>query len=472
MLTAAYIILLVLILFGLTIFVHELGHYLVARWCGLKVEAFSIGFGPAILQKTVNGIRYKIGLLPFGGYVALPQLDPTLGLQADGEDASQKELPRVSPPRKIAVAIAGVTMNMILAFVLAWVIYLRGMPASPEDFSSVVGYVDPEGMLYAQGMRIGDEILSVDNERVENWKEFMMLTALKDHAQIVVRSPEGDERTIAAESRPSEYGNMRLIEGVSGRDFCKVLYPIPGSSAEAAGVQPDDLIVSLNGIELQSRMHMISLVDAYRDQTVPMEVERKGDLLKLEVTPAFDEESGRALIGIRFNDLYKDRSYLIHPRPWEQVSDHAWMIFRVLKALVTPGEAGNAAGSIGGPLAILYMFWLTIKSDLMTALWLTGLINVNLAILNLLPLPILDGGHIVFALYEWVRKKPFPAKLIYIMSNIFFVLFLGVALLLSYRDVFKFILPTHRLTRDAPPVEESNAAVTNQVDGLDSGELP
>ena len=102
MLTALAVILLVLVLFGLTIFFHELGHYMVARWCGLKIEAFSIGFGPSLLQKTVNGIKYKIGLFPFGGYVALPQLDPTLGAREEQLDEAER-LPSVTPLRKIAV---------------------------------------------------------------------------------------------------------------------------------------------------------------------------------------------------------------------------------------------------------------------------------------------------------------------------------------------------------------------------------
>jgi len=466
MISSLFVILMVLILFGLTIFFHELGHFMVARWCGLKIEAFSIGFGPALLKKTVNGVMYKIGLFPFGGYVALPQLDPTLGAREE-DVAEEDRLPAVTPLRKIAVSVAGVIMNMIFAFFIAWFISVKGMPAAPEDVSAVVGFVDEESSMYKVGMRIGDEIISVDGEPVSNWKEFMMLTALKDDAVVHVQGPDGENKNILVKSESSEMGNFRLVAGLSGRNFCKVLHPIPGSSADRGGVLAGDLIVSLDGITIHSQQHMITLVGDRQGQTIPITVDRDGEQVALEVTPEYDEEADRPLIGIAFNNFYKDSQMKVHPSPVDQISDHAWMIFRVLKAFLTPGEAKNAAGSVGGPLAILYMFWLTIKASMMTALWLTALINVNLAIVNMLPLPILDGGHVCFALYEMIRGKPMPPRVVHALSNVFFILLIAVALTLTYRDFFNFILPVERSSReaaveqmDAPELAPASAAET------------
>ena len=465
MLSDIFTVFFVLILFGLTIFVHEFGHFLVARWCGLKIEVFSIGFGRSIIQKTVNGVVYKIGIFPFGGYVALPQLDPTLGARQEAE-GTEDPLPSVTPLRKIAVSVAGVIMNMILAFIIAWFISVRGMPATPEDVSSEVGYVDKESSLYASGLRVGDKILSVDEEKVENWKEFMFITALKNSAVLSVKSPDGEIKSIPVIPEASEQGNFRLVKGVSGRNFCKVQYPIKGSSADRAGVLSDDLIVALDGHEILSRQHMIALVTERQGQSISMMVERRGDTLELMVTPEFDEESQRPLIGIRFNDLYKDSQFVHHPSTWDQISDHGSMIFRMLKALTTPSEAKNAASGVGGPLAILFMFWLTIKSSVMTALWLTALINVNLAIINMLPLPILDGGHVTFALYEMIRKKPAPPRLVHALSNLFVILLLSVALVLTYRDIFKFIIPVLRSSQQAAIEQVDEPASDSKPSGM------
>lgn len=463
MLETIYIIAMILLLFGLTIFVHELGHFLVARWCGLKIEAFSIGFGPAIVQKTVDGIKYKIGALPFGGYVSLPQLDPTLGVDDKNEDEDEEDkedIPPVTPGRKILVSVAGVIMNMIFAFLIAVAIWIFGMPAAPEDYSNQVGYVDTETTLYEQGLRVGDRIVSVDGEKVGNWKDFMMITALKNDAVITAVSPGGETNRIDVVPESNDQGNMRFVTGVSGRDLAKVLYPVEGSSAEEAGVKAGDLILEFDGEPVMSTLHLIDKVEEARGETVPMVVERDGERVTLDVTPTYDEESERVLIGIRFNTLFKDRTHRIHPGPMEQIKGHAWMIFRVVRALVTPSESGNAARSIGGPFAIFYMFWLYVKTDLMMALWLTALINVNLAIINLLPLPILDGGHIMFSLYEIIMRRPAPPKLVYVLSNIFFVLLVGAMLFLSYRDLFGLILPSQRAMREAPA---SDPPATNIV---------
>ncbi len=466
MLEIILVILGVAILFSLTIFVHELGHFLVARWCGLKIEAFSIGFGPALWKKTVDGIDYKIGALPFGGYVALPQMDPTLGAQ-DKEKADSLE--RVSPGRKILVSLAGVTMNMIFAFLLALLVYWVGMPATPAEISSEVGYVDPDSAAYEAGFRVGDEILSVNDESVEDWQEFMTLASLRTQAVIRVEQRDGAEATRTLPTSEVDVGGLRMVKGLSGRSLCKVLSPVPGSSADEAGLQPGDLLTHWNGERIYSRAHMIALVQDTGSRTSTVTVVRNGDERTRQVKPQYNEEAGRYLIGIQFNTMYRDQGNVIHPGPIEQISNHSSLIFRVLRALVTPSESKQAAGSLGGPVAILFMIFLMLKNSFMVTIWFMGLINVNLAILNLLPIPILDGGHIVFALYEAVFRRPPPPRAVHILSNLFAVLLLGVFLLLTYRDTVRFILPSIIPGGDDAPVEQTNAPPQS---GSPAGEGP
>ncbi|MDZ4198989.1 MAG: site-2 protease family protein, partial [Kiritimatiellia bacterium] len=160
----------IVLLFSLTIFVHELGHFLVARLCGLTVEAFSIGFGPALWQRKRGGTLYKIGALPFGGYVALPQLDPTGGAAAE---PGKPVLPPAPPGRRIAVSAAGAIFNLLFAFLLAWIVFLVGKPSAPHERRCVVGYVEEASEAWETGLRIGDEILRADGKPVSNWQDLL-----------------------------------------------------------------------------------------------------------------------------------------------------------------------------------------------------------------------------------------------------------------------------------------------------------
>ena len=179
---------------------------------------------------------------------------------------------------------------------------------------------------------------------------------------------------------------------------------------------------------------------------------RDGVIHTASVTSTYDAELHRHLIGIQFNTLADlDYTTRVHPTPWAQVRDHAGGIFRCLSALTTPATSGAAAGAVGGPVLILVMLWLMVKSSFSLAIWFTGFLNVNLAIINLLPLPLLDGGHVIFNLWEMATRRPVPAKWIHALTNLFVVLFIGVFLLLVYRDSVRHIIPgLHRWWTDAP----------------------
>lgn len=441
----AYALAVVAVLFGLTIFVHELGHFLAARWCGLVVETFSIGFGPAIWKRRIGDVEYKIGLLPFGGYVALPQMDPTGEQKGARED---RVLPPARPLHKLIVAFAGVVCNMILAIIVAHIVYWGGQSFAPPEGRVILGYVDPQSEAYAAGLRIGDTIEAVNGKPVASWDAFIMDTALAKRPVLRVRHTDGSVREIELERH--EIMGAAYIPGIAPMNYCYVLRARPGSSAEAAGLRNGDRIVSLDGIELYSREHLIELVNERAGRTIPIVIERQGRRIELQVTPAYDPAVGRALIGIEFNTLDVKK-------PWEQIKSHAMLIVRLLKALTTPAEAKAAAGAVGGPVAIVSMFWLYVQSSLIMALWFTCLLNVNLAILNLLPLPVLDGGHIVLALWEAVTRRPVSPRVVGFIWNISAAALIALFALLTWRDIDRFFV---RRPSAKPPAV---APATNDV---------
>ncbi len=439
----AYTLVAVLALFGLTIFIHELGHFLVARWCGLAVDAFSVGFGPAIWKRTVKGVEYKVGILPFGGYVALPQMDPA-GERPDSE-AKKRELPAAAPWKKILVALAGVTGNLILAVLVAHVVYWGGQSFAPPEGRVVLGYVDAASEAHAAGLRIGDEIEAVGAKPVRSWDDFILAVALDDNPVLHVRHAGGEAAALALPRK--EYMGASYIPGLGPLNHCYVLRARPGSSAETAGLRNGDRLLRLDGRELFSREHLMDLVNERAGRAVPLLVERDGKPLELSVTPAYSEELGRALIGIEFNTLDVKK-------PWAQIKAHAMLIVNLLRALTTPREAKAAAGAVGGPVAILTMFWLYVQSSFIMALWFTCLLNVNLAVINLLPIPVLDGGHIMLSLWEAIARRPASARVVGAIWNATAILLISLFALLTWRDVNRFFIK-----RPAPP-----AAGTNAVD--------
>ena len=440
-----YTIVVVLLLFGVTIFVHELGHFLVARWCGLTVEVFSIGFGPALWKRKIKGVEYKIGILPLGGYVALPQMDPAGGDQPETSEGTP--LPCVPPWKKILVSLAGVICNMILAYFIAQVVYMGGKSYAPQEEGAIIGYVDTNSLAYAEGLRIGDRILTVEGQSVSTWDEFVLGSAFYAEVTLDLQTPGDEIRVITMPTR--EIMGARRIEGLAPLNYCYVLTVQPGSSAEEAGLESGDRVLNVNGIKLYSREHMTEVVDEFAGQSVPAEIERDGETLEVQVRPRYNEDVKRALIGISFNTLDIRK-------PMDQIRSHASLIFRFLRALVTPKEAKEAAKGVGGPIAILSIIWISVQTDIILALWFTGLLNVNLAILNLLPIPVLDGGHIVFALLEAIRRKPVSPKFVHVVSNVFAILLIMVFLVLSWRDVSRFSLFGFGSGGDTPA--ETNAA--------------
>jgi len=451
MLTIIYTLAIVILLLGATIFVHELGHYLVARWCGMVVDVFSIGFGHAIWKRKVGDITYKIGWIPFGGYVALPQMDPTHSAAATGEK-EQRQLPPAAPWKRIIVAVAGGTGNILFAILLAWFIYWIGKPAAPYECNCRVGYVETNSAAYAAGLQIGDEILAINAAPVSNWPELIRRCETLQAVRLQVRRPDGSTKELLL---PLEKGDIgyKSIPGIIPQDFCNVGKVERDSRAAAAGIRSGDRIIEFNGVRLMSRLHLSDLVSQRCDQPTALKLARHGQPLDLTVTPQYDRVHQRARIGIAYTDPRFDVDFtqIVRPTPREQLSDHATLIFRVLRALVTPGKAGKMAEQIGGPVEVIRMYWLIVQSSFMMAVWFTCMFNVQLAVINLLPIPILDGGHVLFALWEGLTRRPLHAKVANAVMNLFLALILGVAILLTYRDVMR------NFVERAPAVAMTNA---------------
>lgn len=425
----------VALLFGGTVLIHELGHFLTAKWFGLRIDAFSIGMGPALWQKKVGGVIYKIGLLPIGGYVALPQMDIT-GSAFENEDAKQGRLMEVAPWKRIVIALAGPFMNVVAAFVLAVIVWQVGKPADPGPGPARVGQVEEDSPAYAAGLRAGDLVKQINDDKIHFWADLQIAAMLNETLNMKVVRDDEWVNLYAIPTQVSRYG-FREIAGVAPEEsdllYIGVHQVTKDSPAERAGLRPGDRLISVNGEKVSSGDIFVDAVQNAGGNPLEVVVQSKRDAAPRTVTLAADwhPEMERWLIGISMQGEFET----VHPSPLSQIHYFQGSIFRTLKAFTRPREIRKAAGGVGGPVMILSGMHSQVQFHPMQALWFTALINVNLAIINLLPLIILDGGHIMVALFEIITgRKPYR-RLIIAMANVMVVLLICIMVLLSVRDV-------------------------------------
>ncbi|MFC1497673.1 RIP metalloprotease RseP [Verrucomicrobiota bacterium] len=477
---------LILILFvGVSIFVHEFGHYIMARLCGMVVDVFSIGFGPAIWKKKIKGITYKIGWIPFGGYVALPQLDPTGMAVIQGEDEPQpaadhvvkgeehkkRELPPVSPWKKILVSLAGATGNVLFAIILAWVIYLSPGVITGESGPLLVD-VSTNSAAYHNGLRSGDEIIAVNEEPVVTWNEYVfecyVLSGKANEVVLTIKSNDV-ERKITVPTEAKDEG-FQYVDGVKSMRASSIIVKVESeSSAEEAGLKTMDVIKAFRGEEIKSWNHFVGLVKNSPEEEQDITVERMGDILHLRVTPRYSKKLEKNVLGVM--QVYDVMPWMQYKRPLPQVKNDAKGIWRFLRALCSrrEGEAKKVAGSVMGMPGIVALLWYAVHMSLFNAVGFIRFLNINLAILNLLPIPVLDGGHIVFALWKGITGKDVHPKLSNILVNIFGVLLIGLIILISVRDVLRIFPGISRFFgRNDTAIEQTT---TNAVPSVSGGQL-
>ncbi|MEI7900323.1 MAG: RIP metalloprotease RseP, partial [bacterium] len=380
----------VALLFSLAIFIHEFGHFLAARWLGLQVDAFAIGFGPALWKRTINGVEYKVGCIPFGGYVALPQLDPSGMEKVQGEQHSEnaetRHLPDIAAWKRIIVAVAGPFGNMVLAVALAYLIFfMPGVKTGVMD--TRVGWVAEDSEAWKAGLRLGDRIQEVNGKKVSNWIDLQVeyqLAGESGHATFgVLQNHEFRELELSFQT--NNVLELRLLSGVYPVSTCVVSAITPRSPAELSGLRINDEIQAVGDVPVWGADHFSALIKQHGGVPAVLTVKRGSEQLTLSVTPRYDEAAKRLLIGIVPSDgIEHVKAWMMYHDPWQQLKWDSMSVARVLQALIVPGSKGErtaVAKNIGGPVAIVMGLYHTLRGGLMDGLGFLRMICVNLAIL-------------------------------------------------------------------------------------------
>ena len=431
-----------------SIFIHELGHFLAAKKRGLIADRFSIGFGPRLFGFRWKGTDFRISLLPLGGYVSLPQL-ADMGRLEGGEGDEAKDMPPISYTDKIIVAVMGVVCNLIFAFLLSLVLWIVGreiiqstrVHAVPEQIINHTGAKVP-GPAYEAGILEGDQIVAIDGKKVRNWVELnnvIMTGTQRDDSGRPVAEIEllrdNMKKTLTVYPVLMDVGidSIRTIGVSPGADLIvsQVQSDMP---AFEAGLLPGDKILALDGLPVDSSAFLSVYLSKHESGTIDLSVMRDGKEIVLPIKPKIAPGESRPRFGFAY--YYEASTERIYLNPIEQIAAMLRTMQQTLVALISP-QSDIKLGNMSGPIGIVHGLTSLARYNWVDLVWFLALININLAILNILPIPVLDGGHIVFATIQKLVGRPVPRKVMELSYTVCIGILLSLMIYISYRDILR-----------------------------------
>jgi regulator of sigma E protease len=433
---------------GLLVTFHEFGHFIVARRFGVKVLRFSVGFGrPLALRRGADGTEYVVAAIPLGGYVKM--LDEREGdvAPADADQAFNRK----PVGARIAIVAAGPAFNLVFAVIAFWAMFVVGRP----DFLPVLGPV--EGLAAEAGLRYGDRVLAVDGDATPSWTQATIAlierTMAREDVAVAVRTRDGDERTITLPlSRvPPELEEAEALRAVGLRPARRTTPAVVAgtawfSGAARAGLEPGDRVLAVGDVRVGDWAAMAKAIQAAaaRDSRVPLLIDRNGGELRVVVEAKHvgtaADGTPRFQLGIEPPD---NRDALLEYGPIEAIPAafaETWRMTSTTFKLLGHLVFGRASlENVSGPIGIAQSANLSVQLGFASFLFFLGLLSLSIGILNLLPIPILDGGHLLYYLIELVKGSPVTERTVQMGQAVGLALLFGLMGLAFYNDISRIV---------------------------------
>jgi regulator of sigma E protease len=425
---------------GILVFVHELGHFAVAKFSGVRVLKFSLGFGPKLLSRTWGDTEYLICAIPLGGYVQMlgeggGENGETGALTEEEKAFSFAEKPL---SRRLAIVAAGPLMNLLLPFLILPVSYLVGvqLPAYYEQ-PPCIGPVAADTEAEEAGFVAGDCLAEINGRALGSWNDAnkALLGAAGD---ALVFTVQREGRTIALQL-PDENNSLEGLQalGLLPEQSALIGGLVPGMPAEEAGLQVGDRILEIDQREITSWYDLKPVLQESGAAAVPIVVDRNGALIEVDIKPRLKEEDGSYLVGIAPMTETIMKRFGVVASIREGASRSVELIELTLVFIQKLFTGNVSAKNIGGPITVVQVAGQAAQADLSAVLSILAFISIQLGILNLLPIPILDGGHIFFYFFEMVFRRPLSMWAREVAQQIGLLLLILLMLLAFYNDLVR-----------------------------------
>jgi regulator of sigma E protease len=425
-----------LVLLGIMILIHELGHYWAARLFDVRIEAFSFGFGPRLFGFRRGETDFRFSAILFGGYVKMAGEQP-------GEDAANDPRAFMSKPRwqRLIIAFAGPLMNIILAVGLMTGLFMTRFPKMPTVHSPVVGYVEPNSPAAKAGIREGDRVVQVDDETNPTWEDIAIKELGSANRPMQVAVMRDGKRELFTITPELDEKNGIGRAGWSEQEEVQVASVFEDSGAAKAGLKPDDILLSINGQPIRSKPKLHDVIKDSNGKPVDLVYRRDGQTHSVQVLPSKQMIDGqeKLMIGVQL-ESHMVITQLAFPEALResiiQNAKSAGLIYKFLQGIV---ERRMSARSLEGPVRIAQLSGAAAREGPTAFIGLMSMVSLNLAIFNLLPIPILDGGVILLLLVEMVLRRDLSLQAKEAMIKVGFVFLMAVVVFVLYNDITKII---------------------------------
>ncbi|MCP3953411.1 MAG: RIP metalloprotease RseP [Desulfobacterales bacterium] len=439
------------VVLGVLIFVHEAGHFLVARFFGVGVEKFSLGFGPRIFGKTVGRTDYRISAIPLGGFVKMVGEDPDSELPPEDLPVS---FTHKNVYKRMAIVAAGPVFNLLLAVFIFLVFFaIVGI----EDIRSVVKSVTPDSPAARAGFQFDDRIVAINAQDTESWYDIKKAVAASNGARLMF-TVERDGELLDIETVPEMQTGRDILGdeieyydvGLSGLPVIEAIIGevSTGFPAERAGLKKGDRIVAINGIPVHNWEEMRKEISASGGNRLRLKIQRGSDVFPAEIVPELTVQKDRTgnkveryLIGISTSGIsipeeLRLRKRLSPAAAFTESIKQTWFVVDVtLRGIIKMINGSISRDYLGGPIMIAQMAGQQAKAGIGKLIQFIAFISINLAILNFLPIPILDGGHLMFFAIEAVRGRPVSIRVREIAQQAGMFILLLLMVFVFYNDI-------------------------------------